>query len=101
MRTPVHMSAAWSAESEEITVALYSRWYRLRKRGLVPALLQEGSQVWTFSNPADPWGSRERVSVEQLASMCDQAEALDGLRRGPGTARAADGPSERLEEQAV
>ncbi|HXS98639.1 MAG TPA: hypothetical protein VN736_28780 [Candidatus Limnocylindrales bacterium] len=59
------------------------RWHALRKArpDLVPALLQEGSHVWTFSNPANPWGSRERISMERLAQMVDAAEAAAGVDR--------------------
>lgn len=76
----VHSPNFPSEESTEITVRLFCRWYRLRQLGkehrieLVPLLLQEGPHVWLFDNPADPWGSRRRLSMEELGCMVEIAE---------------------------
>ncbi len=49
----------------------------------MPALLQEPGKLWTFSDPLDPWGSKERLSLEELERMVSEAECL-ALRFGPG-----------------
>lgn len=65
---------------EEITVRLFVRWYALRKLGtahgveLVRALLQEGLYVWTFESAGDPWGSKTRISMEQLRCLVEFGE---------------------------
>lgn len=64
-------------ERDEITVRLFTRYYRLRKTrpDLLPSVLQEGSHLWTFTNPANPWGSKERLAFDEFATMVDLAEA--------------------------
>jgi hypothetical protein len=76
-------------EPDMVTVRLYNRWYALRRYGrevgeeLVPPILQEGPSLYTFSNPSDPWGSKERLSVETMVEMVEEAEEkAQGLRKG-------------------
>ncbi len=65
-----------------LTARLFLRWYRVRqvRPDLVPALLQEpngkpGGRVYTFSDPVDPWGSRECLPLDELERLVDRAEA--------------------------
>src|SRR5438874_1920478 len=66
---------------EDPTVRLFVRWFKLRKISLatrvemVPRLLQEGSKLWTFDNPQDPWGSRTLISIDALTALVERAEA--------------------------
>lgn len=53
---------------------LMSRFYRLRKMGLCTPVLQDDACIWTFDNPADPWGSRRRISLDEFRRMIEQAE---------------------------
>lgn len=53
---------------------LLSRWYRLRKLGRSFSILAEHDNLWTFTNPYDPWGSRERLSWELLESLVSLEE---------------------------
>jgi hypothetical protein len=63
-----------------LTASLFIRWYKLRKirPDLVPPILQRPGVpwVWTFTNPLDPWGSRERLPLSELECMVDQAELV-------------------------
>jgi hypothetical protein len=68
---------------ELFNARLFARWYRLRlsRPDLVPPLLQEPNgaaedKIWTFTNPLDPWGSKERLSVAELERLVSQAELL-------------------------
>jgi len=55
-------------------VGLLTRWHRLRKLGLVPPILQDGDQMWTFTNSSDPWGSREVLTPIMLERMVMEAD---------------------------
>lgn len=46
--------------------SILQRWYRLRLRGRLQPLLHEHGYLWRFTNRADPWGSRVRVSWEEI-----------------------------------
>jgi hypothetical protein len=77
-------------DPELFTARLFARWYRLRRTrpDLVPALLQEptglaGGKVWTFDNPANPWGSRTRLPIPELERMVNEAEQIV-MRRDAG-----------------
>lgn len=69
---------ACESERERQFAALITRWYRLRKTRpeLVPALLQEGAHLWTFTDACDPWGSREALAFDDFARLVDGAESL-------------------------
>jgi hypothetical protein len=71
--------------NEQQILGLVSQWYRLRRLGLVPPLLQEcvlmkrGTGLlreqwffWTFDNPSDPWGSRKQISLDDLLQIVEQ-----------------------------
>ena len=55
-------------------VDLLTRWHRLRTLGLVPQILQEGDQMWTFTDPVDPWGSKAELSLIGLERTGIEAE---------------------------
>lgn len=46
--------------------SILQRWYRLRLKGRLQPLLHEPGYLWRFTNRADPWGSRVRVSWEEI-----------------------------------
>jgi hypothetical protein len=61
---------------EETVLDLLTRWFRIRKirPDLVPVILQEWPKHWTFHNPLNPWGSRERLTDMDLRTMVERAE---------------------------
>lgn len=70
--TEDYRTARWKAQ-------LLSSWYDLRRRGKLQPLLAEFGILWTFSDRQDPWGSRERLTWEQL-----EQQVTAELRKGPG-----------------
>ena len=81
---------------EYFNARLFARWYRLRlsRPDLVPPLLQEPNgaaedKIWIFSNPMDPWGSRERLSFAELERLVSEAE-LVAARKDLGSQGARD-----------
>jgi hypothetical protein len=81
----VNMSGEYE-DPDMVTVRLFVRWHAMRKLrpDLVPALLQRPGTpwVWTFTNPMDPWGSRERLGYAELEEIVAAAE-LAVLERKP------------------
>ncbi len=71
-----------------ISARLFVRWHKLRRLGdqlelkvkgeeeLVPKLLQDPAypHCWTFSNPQDPWGSRQIITMVSLLAVVEAAE---------------------------
>ena len=53
---------------------LISSWYRLRKQGKLYPILQAGYSIYTFTNPCDPWNSREVLAWDQLERDVMEAE---------------------------
>lgn len=54
----------------EYRLSILTRWYRLRLRGIGPQLLHEPMlTLWTFDNPADPWGSKMRLPFDMLIAI--------------------------------
>lgn len=61
-------------------LSLLTRYYKVRKLRLVPSVLAEYNHLWLFDNPLDPWGSRRRITWEQLESM---VAAVEQQRKQP------------------
>jgi hypothetical protein len=88
------------AEDEFFAVRLFVRWYRIRQTcpDLVPPLLQVPSQdlggrIYTFDNEADPWGSKRRIALSDLAALVAAAEASRRKPMGAAKLRAGEDAS--------
>jgi hypothetical protein len=61
---------------------LIFRWEKVKDR--MPKILASLGQLWVFSNPADPWGSKELISWDVFEAMVIRAEAEALEKKGPG-----------------
>jgi hypothetical protein len=68
-------------EREREIAKLLVDWWRLRRMGKLEPLLQDGPNYYTFSNPFDPWGSKERVSVEWIREQVEREKEKLSLKK--------------------
>jgi hypothetical protein len=65
-----------AAEREREFLDVVWRASVMRKAGLLPVLLAESGKIYVAEEGPDVWGSKRRVSVEQLRALVLAAEAI-------------------------